>query len=48
MVVGEKMYGLWRKPVCSQWRKSVWFILPFTSAVSDKESGLMDVGLALK
>jgi len=30
MVVGEKVYGFWRKPVCFHWRKMVWFSLPFT------------------
>lgn len=34
MVVGEKLYGLWQKPVCFHWRKCVWFSLPFTFALA--------------
>ncbi|MHC1719125.1 MAG: DUF6338 family protein [Clostridiaceae bacterium] len=32
MVIGEKLYGLWQKPVCFHWRKCVCLILPFTVA----------------
>jgi len=31
MVVGEKVYDLWQKPVYFQWRKCICFSLPFTS-----------------